>query len=104
MRFEKDLIKIVPELEMKKAKEQMKMDKMRIKRSKEMIVSADKTDNHYLIPVNDYKKMLLDNILKDYRKTTMNISSSKELFLQEAPYYQTAPQWDHPARNCTNWL
>ena len=76
MRFEKDLIKIVPELEMKKAnnnlQEQMKMDKMRIKRSKEMIVSADKTDNHYLIPVNDYKKMLLDNISKDYRKTTMN--------------------------------
>ena len=61
---------------MKKAninlQEQMKMDKMRIKRSKEMIVSADKTDNHYLIPVNDYKKMLLDNISKDYRKTTMN--------------------------------
>ena len=63
-------------MEMKKAnnnlQEQMKMDKIRIKRSKEMIVSADKTDNHYLIPVNDYKKMLLDNISKDYRKTTMN--------------------------------
>jgi hypothetical protein len=75
-KFEEDLIKIVPELEMKKAnntlQDKLKVDMARIKQSKEVIVSADKTDNHYLIPVDDYKRLLVDNITKDYRKASMS--------------------------------
>ena len=60
---------------MKKAdnsmQEQMKVDMKRIKQKKEVIVSADKTDNHYLILVVDYRRLLLDNIWKEYRKASM---------------------------------
>ena len=45
---------MVPELEIKKAdnilQNQLKVDMRKIK---EHIVSADKTDNHYLIPVDE---------------------------------------------------
>ena len=37
----------------------------RIKEKKEIIVAADKTDNHYLIPVYDYRR--LEKISKDYK-------------------------------------
>ena len=39
----------------------------RIKEKKEIIVAADKTDNHYLIPVYDYRRLMLENISKDYK-------------------------------------
>ena len=75
-KFEEDLIKMVPELEMKKAnnslQDQLKVDMHRIKEKKEVIVSADKTDNHYLIPVDDYRRLMVENISKDYKRTTMD--------------------------------
>ena len=71
-RFEEDLIKMVTNIEMKKAnnmlQEKMNEDIRLIKKKKEMIIKADKTDNHYLVPVEDYKKLLIENITKDYRK------------------------------------
>ena len=48
------------------------MDRARIKQSKEVIVSADKTDNHYLIPIDYYKWLLMENITKNYRKDSMS--------------------------------
>ena len=71
-RFEDDLIKLVSNLEMKKAhnamQDKLKKDMRLIKEKKEIIVKADKTDNHYLIPVDEYKKLMVDNITKDYRR------------------------------------
>ena len=74
-RFEEDLIKMVTNIEMKKAnnmlQEKMNEDIRLIKKKKEIIIKADKTDNHYLVPVEDYKKLLIENITKDYRKDTI---------------------------------
>ena len=75
-KFEEDLIKMVPELEMRKAdnllQDKLKVDMKRIKQAKEVIVSADKTDHHFFIPVNDCKNMMVDNITKDYKKASMS--------------------------------
>ena len=35
-----------------------------------MFVPPDKTSNFYKITVSDYKKLLIDNITKDYEKYT----------------------------------
>ena len=79
-KFEEDLIKLVSNLEMKKAnnamQDKLKEDIKLIKEKKEVIVKADKTDNHYLIPVDDYKKMMVDNITKDYRKESIEVVNS----------------------------
>ena len=37
-----------------------------------MIVSADKTDNHYLIQTEDYRRLMRENITKDYRRAPMD--------------------------------
>ena len=79
-KFEEDLIKLVSNLEMKKAnnamQDKLKEDIKLIKEKKEVIVKADKTDNHYLILVDDYKKMMVDNITKDYRKESIEVVNS----------------------------
>ena len=53
-------------MEMKKAnnviQDKLRKDMRIIREKKEMIVKAHKTDNHYLIQVDKYKKMMLDNI------------------------------------------
>ena len=76
-KFEDDMIKLVSELEMKKAdndlQNKLKADIKRINRNKDIIVPSDKTDNFYSIPVQTYKKMLLDNITKEYRKSDMSM-------------------------------
>ena len=41
-----------------------------ISKCKHLIVPSDKTSNFYEISVNDYKKLLNDNITKDYEKCT----------------------------------
>ena len=75
-KFEEDLIKIVAELEMKKADNSLqallKEDMRRIKEKKEIIVSADKTDNHYLIPVEEYRRLMLENITKEYKRASVS--------------------------------
>ena len=61
---------------MKKAnnslKDKLKVDMDRIKEQKELIVSADKTDNHYLIQAEDYRRLMRENITKDYRRAPMD--------------------------------
>ena len=60
------MIKLVANMEMKKAnnviQDKLRKDMRIIREKKEMIVKAHKTDNHYLIQVDKYKKMMLDNI------------------------------------------
>ena len=60
------MIKLVANMEMKKAnnviQDKLRKDMRIIREKKEMIVKAHKTDNHYLIRVDKYKKMMLDNI------------------------------------------
>ena len=61
---------------MKKAnnslQDKLKVDMDRIKEQKELIVSADKTDNHYLIQTEDYRRLMRENITKDYRRAPMD--------------------------------
>ena len=75
--FEKELFKMIPELEMKTSNNQlqtkMRRDKKIIQESKEVIVAADKTCNFYKFNVSEYKRMLMNNITKDYRKTNIEV-------------------------------
>ena len=47
----------------------MCQDLKSIKQSKKVFVSADKTRNMYGIEPEEYKKMLIDNVTKTYRKS-----------------------------------
>ena len=52
--------------------QQLKMDSKKIRNSKNVIVSSDKTANHYELPVDMYQKLLMDNITTNYKKTGNN--------------------------------
>ena len=45
----------------------------RIKSTDKFIIGSDKTGNFYLLPVEDYKRKLHENITKDYRKVSDTI-------------------------------
>ena len=48
----------------------LKQDINVIKKTPEIIISADKTQNKYSVSVDDYSKMFQENITKEYKKTT----------------------------------
>ena len=50
----------------------MRKDVDEIRRSRDIIVSADKSRNLYRMPAEEYKKLLLDNVTKSYRKAPDN--------------------------------
>ena len=58
----------------------LKQDINVIKKTPEIIISADKTQNKYTVSVDDYSKMLQENITKEYKKTTSDYvkSTNKE--------------------------
>ena len=71
--FEEDLLTLVRNVEFKQVKEPF-MNKLRedvkmIADSKDVFVFADKTRNLYPIAVEDYKKVLKENVTKCYKKT-----------------------------------
>ena len=55
--------------DMNKFQSKLNEDINQIKTSPDMIISADKSLNKYLIPVDDYKKAVKDNITSLYKKT-----------------------------------
>ena len=63
------------------------------KKTPEIIISADKIQNKYTVSVDDYSKMLQENITKEYKKTTSDYikSTNKEL----AKDLEIADQRDH---------
>ena len=70
--FEKDLWIMVEstKLENKKSNFQKKLQQeiKEIKKSKSLLIPADKTTNMYQMKTNEYKKLLKDNIISNYRK------------------------------------
>ena len=72
--FEEDLIKMVQNVEFRTTRSRFQNELLKIVRDiskcKNLIVPSDKTSNFYEISVSDYKKLLNDNITKDYEKCT----------------------------------
>ena len=70
--FEDDLIKMIGDIEMRRnennLQKKMREDISLIKGLNGVIVSADKTDNLYVISKEDYLTQLHNSITEDYRK------------------------------------
>jgi len=71
--FENDLYELTRKIEFKcvqnRFQQQLKSDIREIKQSDKVLVPADKTNNLYKLSVEEYNKLLTDNISKSYKKT-----------------------------------
>ena len=65
--FEKDLLDLVTSLKFRKL---IKNDILDIKPSPNVLIFADKTSNIYKATLQEYNKLLKDNIMKSYKKST----------------------------------
>lgn len=74
--FEVGLQKLVQNIEFKNSsdnfQQKLSKDLEDIKNSEHVIVSADKTTNHYKVKPNDYKSLVEKNITKDYKKAKVS--------------------------------
>lgn len=72
--FEEELYSLAKNIEFKRTYNKFQAALSRkikeIRATKEIIVKADKTSNMYKIPAEQYRKILGDNITKEYKKTT----------------------------------
>ena len=72
--FENDLLQVISKVKFSKHRtefqQKLQKDIKRINKSKHVLVPADKTTNIYEVPTDQYKKLLFENITKDYKKTT----------------------------------
>ena len=70
--FERDMLSIVENVEFRRTNnplmEKMKEDVNRIKKCPKVIVDADKTRNRYCMKVDDYEKLLKENITQKYKQ------------------------------------
>ena len=110
--FESDLYGIIQNIELKKVKSNFQMqlsnDVKNIKKNPKLLVPAGKTNNLYELTTEEYNKLLIENISKMYKKTTLSAISSvnteakaiaKDLNLDESAiqsesilYYNERPQ------------
>ena len=74
--FESDLYKLAKNIKFEektnKFQNQMKKDILKINKSKNIFVKADKTSNIYEVEPEKYEKMLKENITSNYRKDNEN--------------------------------
>ena len=82
--FEEDLINMVQNVEFRKTRSKFQTELSEIVRNigkcKNLIVPSDKTSNFYEISVSEYRKLLINNITKDYEKC--NDSTLNEINLE----------------------
>ena len=75
--FQDGMIEIARNLKFKKVnnqfQSQLKDDLKNIKNENRVIVSADKTRNHYKMDTEKYKEHLNNNITKDYKKADVKV-------------------------------
>ena len=75
--FKAGLIKIAESVEFKKQsnplQQKMKVDNRNIKTTSKVLLGADKTTNFYKFEADDHKKLLQNNITKEYKKAPQNI-------------------------------
>ena len=82
--FEEDMFEMIKKIEFRTVRndfqKKLKQDINVIKKTPEIITSADKTQNKYTVSIDDYSKMLQENITKEYKKTTADYvqSTNKE--------------------------
>ena len=78
--FEKDLLDIIKSLKFRNVQDNfqsmIKHDILKIKSSPNMYVFADKTANLHKIPPNDCKRLLHENIIKTYKKSTKHLENA----------------------------
>ena len=79
--FEDDLLAMVKGIQFRPVNNQFQRrlseDIRRIHNSDKVIVSADKSDNKYIIPAPDYEDLLRQNITKEYKKSaTENVQDT----------------------------
>ena len=78
--FEKDLLDIIKSLKFRNVQDNfqsmIKHDILKIKSSPNMYVFADKTTKLHKIPPNDYKRLLHENIIKTYKKSTKRLENA----------------------------
>ena len=71
--FENDLVKLMQSVAFKHSyndfQDQMKSDIESIKKSKNIYIFADKTNNLYETDIKNYNKLLINNISKTYKKS-----------------------------------
>ena len=70
--FEKDLFELVKTVRFRnrndKLQNEMKVDINKFKSSLNIFIPADKTTNMYELTPKEYKKLLRNNVTKNYRK------------------------------------
>ena len=74
MPFEKDVFAMVKNIQFRtqvqnKFQSELKESVKAIQKTAEVIVKADKSRNLYKVPVENYKKLLINNCTSDYKKT-----------------------------------
>ena len=78
--LEEDLIKLAKNIEFKKVnnvfQDRLKEQIRTIKQTPDIIVKADKSNNLYNIAVDDFEKLLKENITSEYRKYDKDIVTS----------------------------
>ena len=78
--FEKDMIDLISNIEMKPhtnfLKKKMMEDKAAIQKSKNVIISSDKNGNMYKMEPKEYWKFLTNTISRDYKKTNNSLMES----------------------------
>lgn len=74
--FEDDIYKLITSIEFKQVNSEfqnsLKNIIKKVKESPNVIIHSDKTKNMYTIPPAEYKKILTDNITKEYKKSDNN--------------------------------
>ena len=81
--FENDMFDLIRKIEYKPIQNDfqtnLKNDIQKIRNTEEIIISADKSNNKYTIPVDEYKKVIKENITKEYNKSTIeNVLSTNQ--------------------------
>ena len=74
--FEKDVFDIIKSIKFRKVRnkfqEELKEDLSKIRKSRNMFVFTDKTNNVYEMKSEDHEKLILENITKTYQKAPKN--------------------------------
>ena len=72
--FENDVYQLISTIKFRRAPnaflDKLDADAAKIKTSRAAIVPADKTDNHYQLPVEKYRGLIESSITAEYKKTT----------------------------------
>ena len=100
--FENDLYDMIRKIKFRRYtnnfQESMKKDIKEIKKSKDLIVAADKTSNFYKIKPNEYSQLIQKNINKDYKKTDIctikSINASGQKILQDNQIRGKVPKYE----------